>query len=170
VTAKLLGIVGFKNAGKTTLTERLVSELTARNYRISTVKHAHHAFDIDQEGRDSWRHRQAGAREVAVVSANRWALVHELRGTPEPALQDIVGKLGPCDLVLTEGYKWEKHPKIEVRNLSLAHPELAGKDSTVIAIAANGVIKNSPVPVFDREDVKAIADFIVDRMELSRHE
>lgn len=169
MTVKLLGIVGFKNAGKTTLTERLVSELTARNYRISTVKHAHHAFDIDQEGRDSWRHRQAGASEVAVVSANRWALVHELRGRPEPALQDIVGKLAPCDLVLTEGYKWEKHPKIEVRNLELAHPELAGNDSTVIAIAANGPIADSPVPVFDREDVKTIADFIVARMELKRH-
>jgi molybdopterin-guanine dinucleotide biosynthesis protein B len=168
VTVKLLGIVGFKNAGKTTLTERLVSELTARGYRISTVKHAHHAFDIDQEGRDSWRHRQAGASEVAIVSSNRWALVHELRGAPEPALQDIVGKLAPCDLVLTEGYKWEKHPKIEVRNIALAHPELAGKDSTVIAVAANGAIENSPVPVFDRENVKSIADFIIARMELAR--
>ena len=168
MTVKLLGIVGFKNACKTTLTERLVRELTSRRYRIATVKHAHHAFDIDQEGRDSWRHRQAGASEVAIVSANRWALVHELRGTPEPALQDIIGKLGPCDLVLTEGYKWEKHPKIEVRNLSLDHPELAGKDGTIIAIAANGAIENSGVPVFDREDVKAIADFIVARMELAR--
>jgi len=168
MTRKLLGIVGFKNAGKTTLTERLVSELTARGYRISTVKHAHHAFDIDQEGRDSWRHRQAGASEVAIVSANRWALVHELRGTPEPTLHEIVSKLAPCDLVLTEGYKWEKHPKIEVRNVTLAHPELAGKDSTVIAIAANGGIENSPVPVFDRENVKSIADFIVARMDLAR--
>ena len=168
MTVKLLGIVGFKNAGKTTLTERLVSELTARGYRISTVKHAHHAFDIDQEGRDSWRHRQAGASEVAIVSSNRWALVHELRGAPEPALQDVIGKLAPCDLVLTEGYKWEKHPKIEVRNIALAHPELAGKDSTVIAVAANGAIENSPVPVFDRENVKSIADFIVARMELAR--
>ena len=168
MTLKLLGIVGFKNAGKTTLTERLVGELTARRYRISTVKHAHHAFDIDQEGRDSWRHRQAGASEVAIVSANRWALVHELRGGREPGLHEIVSKLAPCDLVLTEGYKWEKHPKIEVRNVALAHPELAGKDSTVIAIAANGVIENSPVPVFDRENVKSIADFIVARMELAR--
>jgi molybdopterin-guanine dinucleotide biosynthesis adapter protein len=168
VTVKLLGIVGFKNAGKTTLTERLVSELTARSYRISTVKHAHHAFDIDQEGRDSWRHRQAGASEVAIVSTNRWALVHELRGTPEPTLHEIISKLAPCDLVLTEGYKWEKHPKIEVRNVALLHPELAGNDPTVIAIAANGVIENSPVPVFDRENVKSIADFIVERMELAR--
>ncbi|MGH6873869.1 MAG: molybdopterin-guanine dinucleotide biosynthesis protein B, partial [Aestuariivirgaceae bacterium] len=141
--------------------------LTQRGHCISTVKHAHHAFDIDQEGRDSWRHRHAGASEVAIVSANRWALVHELRGAPEPALQDVVDKLAPCDLVLTEGYKWENHPKIEVRNLDLAHPELADKDSTVIAIAANGVIENSPVPVFDRENVKAIADFIVERMGLA---
>jgi molybdopterin-guanine dinucleotide biosynthesis protein B len=168
MTRKLLGIVGFKNAGKTTLTERLVSELTVRRYRISTVKHAHHAFDIDQEGRDSWRHRQAGASEVAIVSANRWALVHELRGVLEPTLHEIVSKLAPCDLVLTEGYKWEKHPKIEVRNVALAHPELAGKDPTVIAIAANGVIENALVPVFDRENVTSIADFIVARMELTR--
>jgi len=168
MTLKLLGVVGFKNAGKTTLTERLVSELTSRRYRIATVKHAHHAFDIDQEGRDSWRHRQAGASEVAIVSANRWALVHELRGAREPTLHEVVSKLAPCDLVLTEGYKWEKHPKIEVRNVGLAHPELAGKDSTVIAIAANGVIENPPVPVFDRENVASIADFIVAHMELTR--
>jgi molybdopterin-guanine dinucleotide biosynthesis protein B len=169
MTLKLIGIVGFKNAGKTTLTERLVSELTSRSYRISTVKHAHHAFDIDQEGRDSWRHRKAGASEVAIVSAKRWALVHELNGAPEPMLEAILAKLAPCDLVVTEGYKGERHPKIEVRNVTLDHPKLAEKDPTVIAIAANGAIADAPVPVFDREDVKAIADFIVERLELRRH-
>jgi molybdopterin-guanine dinucleotide biosynthesis protein B len=168
VTRKLLGIVGFKNAGKTTLTERLVSELAARGYRIATVKHAHHAFDIDQEGRDSWRHRRAGAKEVAVVSKNRWALVHELAGEPEPPLADIVAKLAPCDLVITEGYKWESHAKIEVRNLALGHPELAGRDPSVIAVAASGPVEGCGVPVFSREDVNNIADFIVDRMGLER--
>jgi molybdopterin-guanine dinucleotide biosynthesis protein B len=166
VTAKLLGIVGFKNAGKTTLTERLVAELSGRGYRISTVKHAHHAFDIDHEGRDSWRHRQAGAREVAVVSRNRWALVHELRGEAEPSLRAIVDKLAGADLILTEGYKGESHAKIEVRNMDLNHPELAGRDPSIIAVAASGSIDGCPVPVFDREDVTSIADFIVTRMGL----
>ena len=168
MTRKLLGIVGFKNAGKTTLTERLVRELSARGYRIATVKHAHHAFDIDHEGRDSWRHRQAGAAEVAVVSRNRWALVHELRGAPEPPLAAIVDKLEPADLVITEGYKGESHAKIEVRDLALGHPELAGRDPAVIAVAASGAIPGCPVPVFAREDVGGIADFIVEAMGLER--
>jgi molybdopterin-guanine dinucleotide biosynthesis adapter protein len=166
VTQKLLGIAGFKNAGKTTLTERLVKELTARGYRISTVKHAHHGFDIDQEGRDSFRHRQAGAREVAIVSSKRWALVHELRGEDEPRLTEIIAKMASCDLILTEGYKGESHAKIEVRDISLNHPELASRDPSVIAVACNGAVKEARVPVFDRDDVRSIADFIVARLEL----
>jgi molybdopterin-guanine dinucleotide biosynthesis adapter protein len=168
VTFKLLGIAGFKNAGKTTLTERLVRELTARHYRVSTVKHAHHGFDLDQEGRDSWRHRQAGASEIAVVSMKRWAILHELRGEAEPPLSAILAKFSPCDLVLTEGYKGEAHPKIEVRDIALGHPELAGSDATVIAVAANGPVRDSPVPVFDREDAGRIADFIIERLGLER--
>ncbi|MDP4822834.1 MAG: molybdopterin-guanine dinucleotide biosynthesis protein B [Aestuariivirgaceae bacterium] len=162
----MLGIVGFKNAGKTTLTERLVKELTARGYRVSTIKHAHHAFDIDHEGRDSWRHRQAGAHEVAVVSAARFALVHELRGEAEPSLAEIAARLSPCDLIITEGYKWESHPKIEVRNLSAGHPELAGTDPTVIAVAASAPI-SAPVPVFAREDAAGLADFAERYLRLS---
>ena len=111
----VLGITGWKNSGKTTLTERLVRELTRRGWKISTVKHAHHAFDIDKEGTDSFRHRQAGAAEVAIVSGNRWALMHELRGEDEPRLEAILARLAPCDLVLIEGYKRESHPKIEAR-------------------------------------------------------
>ena len=164
----LLGIVGFKNAGKTTLAERLVRELAARGYRISTVKHAHHAFDIDHEGRNSWRHRQAGAHEVAVVSKSRWALVHELRGEPEPPLEAIVDKLGEADLIITEGYKSASHAKIEVRNLDLDHPELAGRDKSVIAVAASGAIARCSVPVFHREDVTGIAAFVVERLGLER--
>lgn len=166
MTQKLLGIAGFKNSGKTTLTERLVKELTARGYRISTVKHAHHGFDIDQEGRDSWRHRQAGASEVAVVSSKRWALMHELRDEEEPWLTEIIAKMASCDLILTEGYKSESHAKIEVRDVALGHPELAGRDPSVIAVACNGAVKEAGVPVFDRDDVGAIADFIVERLEL----
>jgi molybdopterin-guanine dinucleotide biosynthesis protein B len=157
---KVIGVAGFKNAGKTTLVEKLVAALTARGHRISTVKHAHHSFDIDHEGRDSFRHRKAGASEVAVVSASRWAIIHEARGDAEPSLEDVLAKLGACDLVIVEGYKRDSHDKIEVRNLALDHPKLAGDDPTVVAIAANGKVADAPVPVFDRDDVSALADFI----------
>jgi molybdopterin-guanine dinucleotide biosynthesis protein B len=164
---KVIGVAGFKNAGKTTLVEKLVSELTRRGYRISTVKHAHHSFDIDHEGRDSFRHRKAGASEVAVVSRHRWAIIHESREDAEPTLAEILGKLAPCDLVIVEGYKRDTHDKIEVRNLALAHPELAGEDPTVVAIAANGPVAGAPVPLFDRDDVSALAGFIERHMGLT---
>ena len=157
---KVIGVAGFKNAGKTTLVEKLVSELTRRGHRISTVKHAHHSFDIDHEGRDSFRHRKAGASEVAVVSRHRWAIIHEMRDEKEPSLEEILAKLAPCDLVIVEGYKRDGHDKIEVRNLELDHPILAGDDPTVVAIAANGAVKDAPVPLFDRDDVSALASFI----------
>lgn len=165
---KIIGVAGFKNAGKTTLVEKLVVDLTARGFRISTVKHAHHSFDIDHEGRDSFRHRKAGATEVAVVSSGRWALIHELRNEEEPTLDDILQKLAPSDLVIVEGYKRDAHKKIEVRNLSLDHPRLAGDDPTIVAIAATGAIAGSPVPVFDRDDVTALSAFIVSHMELAK--
>jgi molybdopterin-guanine dinucleotide biosynthesis protein B len=157
---RVIGVAGFKNAGKTTLVERLVAELTTRGHRISTVKHAHHSFDIDHEGRDSFRHRKAGASEVAVVSRHRWAIIHESRDGEEPTLAEILAKLAPCDLVIVEGYKRDSHDKIEVRNLNLAHPQLAGEDPTVVAIAANGHVPDAPVPVFDRDDVGALTSFI----------
>lgn len=164
---RVIGVAGFKNAGKTTLVERLVTELTRRGRRISTVKHAHHSFDIDHEGRDSFRHRKAGATEVAVVSRQRFAVIHELRGEAEPTLGEILGKLAPCDLVIVEGYKRDGHDKIEVRNLALDHPALAGDDPTVVAIAATGPIAGAPVPVFSRDDVTALADFIETHMGLA---
>jgi molybdopterin-guanine dinucleotide biosynthesis protein B len=164
---KVIGVAGFKNAGKTTLVEKLVAELTARGWRISTVKHAHHSFDIDHEGRDSFRHRKAGACEVAVVSRHRWAIIHESRAEEEPPLVDILAKLAPCDLVIVEGYKRDVHDKIEVRNLELSHPKLAGEDPTVVAVAANGSVPDAPVPVFSRDDVSALASFIERHMGLS---
>jgi molybdopterin-guanine dinucleotide biosynthesis adapter protein len=166
MTAKIIGVAGFKNAGKTTLVERLVRELTRRGYRISTVKHAHHSFDIDHEGRDSFRHRHAGAGEVAVISGQRWAIIHELRGEAEPSFDAILAKLSPCDLVIVEGYKHGSHDKIEVRNLALDHPKLAGDDPTIVAIAANGPVADAQVPVFDRDHVEALADFIITHMRL----
>ncbi len=164
---KVIGVAGFKNAGKTTLVEKLVTELTRRGHRVSTVKHAHHSFDIDHEGRDSFRHRKAGAAEVAVVSRHRWAIIHESRDEAEPSLEDILAKLAPCDLVIVEGYKRDGHDKIEVRNIDLAHPKLAGDDPTVVAVAANGAVADAPVPVFDRDDVTALAAFIEQHMRLA---
>jgi molybdopterin-guanine dinucleotide biosynthesis protein B len=165
---KVIGVCGFKNAGKTTLVEKLVRALSGQGYRISTVKHAHHSFDIDHEGRDSFRHRKAGASEVAVVSAARWALIHESQGDAEPSLDEILAKLAPCDLVIVEGYKRDGHQKIEVRNLDLAHPKLAGDDPAIVAIAANGPVGDAPVPVFARDDVTGLADFIVTHMSLEK--
>ena len=164
---RIIGVAGFKNAGKTTLVEKLVVDLTRRGLRISTVKHAHHSFDIDHEGRDSFRHRAAGATEVAVVSATRWALIHELRHEAEPSLEEILRKLAPCDLVIVEGYKRDGHDKIEVRNLGLDHPQLAGDDPTIVAIAATGAVAGAPVPVFDRDDVGALSAFIISHMGLA---
>ena len=164
---KVIGVAGLKNSGKTTLVEKLVTALAAQGYRVSTVKHAHHSFDIDHEGRDSFRHRKAGATEVAVVSRGRWAIIHELRDEDEPPLAEVLGKLAPCDLVIVEGYKRDSHTKIETRNLALNHPALAGDDPTVIAIAATGPIAAAPVPVFDRDDVAALAAFVVEHMELA---
>ena len=163
---RVIGVAGFKNAGKTTLVEKLVMELTRRGRRVATVKHAHHSFDIDHEGRDSFRHRKAGACEVAVVSRHRWAIIHEMGQETEPSLDDILAKLAPCDLVIVEGYKRDSHDKIEVRNLALDHPRLAGDDPTIVAIAATGPIAGAPVPVFSREDVTALADFIEKQMGL----
>lgn len=168
MSRRVIGITGFKNSGKTTLVERLVREFTARGLSVATVKHAHHAFDIDYRGRDSWRHRAAGAREVAVVSDRMWAIIHALEDEPEPGLAEILAKIGPTDLILVEGYKREPYPKIEVRDVTLRHPELAGSDPTVIAIAASGAVEGAPVPVFSRDDVAAIADFIADKLELGR--
>jgi len=166
VKHKVIGVAGFKNAGKTTLVEKLVRALTAQGYRISTVKHAHHSFDIDHEGRDSFRHRKAGASEVAVVSQSRWAIIHESRDDPEPSLEEVLAKLGPCDLVIVEGYKRDSHNKIEVRNLALDHPKLAGEDPTIVAIAANGPVADAPVPVYDRDDVTALCGFIAKHLGL----
>ncbi len=162
---RIIGVCGFKNSGKTTLVEKLVRHITGLDYKVSTVKHAHHDFDIDHEGRDSFRHRKAGATEVAVVSQNRFAIMNELRGSAPPSLNEILGKLSPCDLVIVEGYKRDAHDKIEVRNLELSHPILAGDDPTIVAVAANGEIDAS-VPVFDRDDVAALAKFILDHCKL----
>lgn len=158
---RVFGITGWKNSGKTTLTERLVAELIARGYAVSTVKHAHHGFDLDREGSDSFRHRAAGAGEVAIVSGHRWALMHELGDEKEPSLEDIIARMARCDLILVEGYKQDPHPKIEVRRRDTGdRPPLAGAFAGIVAIAADHVVEGTELPVFGLDDIAAIADFV----------
>lgn len=159
---KLLGITGWKNSGKTTLTERLVAELVSRGYRVATVKHAHHAFDIDHEGRDSFRHRKAGAFEVAIVSSKRWALIHELEAEEdEPPLDLVLSKMSPADLTLIEGYKREGHPKIEMRRVSADETiPLASGDPSVVAVVSDTGEAQTDLPVFHADAVTSLADFV----------
>ncbi len=165
---RIIGITGWKNSGKTTLTERLVKMFTARGLKVSTIKHAHHAFDVDKEGTDSFRHRAAGAGEVAIVSNNRWVLMHELRDESEPGLKDILARLSPCDLVIIEGYKRGTHLKIETRRREgRAMEPLASEDPNIIAIASDQALSGETLPVFAIDDIAAIADFIAARLGLA---
>ncbi len=156
---RVIGIAGWKNSGKTTLTERLVAELSSRGWSVSTVKRAHHDADIDSEGTDSFRHRSAGAAEVMLVTPLRWALMHELRDEPEPDLQAVLARLSPCDLVIVEGYKGSSHPKVETRRAEARDLTPLPASSNVVAIAADHTV-DAAVPVFDLDAVPAIADFI----------
>jgi molybdopterin-guanine dinucleotide biosynthesis protein MobB len=162
---RIYGVVGWKNAGKTGLMERLVTELTGRRLSVSTVKHAHHSFDVDHEGKDSYRHRQAGATEVLLASRNRFALMHELRNEDEPPLETLLGKLAPVDLVLVEGYKRDTHPKVEAHRSVTGNPLIAPGDETVRAVASDAPL-DLDRPVFDLDDTRAIADFILEQVGL----
>ncbi|RUW22984.1 MULTISPECIES: molybdopterin-guanine dinucleotide biosynthesis protein B [unclassified Mesorhizobium] len=158
---RVFGITGWKNSGKTTLTEKLVADLVRRGWTVSTVKHAHHDFDIDKPDTDSFRHRQAGAMEVAIVSGRRWALMHELRNEDEPKLDEILARLTPSDIVLVEGYKREAHKKIEARRLDAKdRMPLSASDPNIVAVAADFPVEGENLPVFDLDDTKSIADFI----------
>jgi molybdopterin-guanine dinucleotide biosynthesis protein MobB len=162
---RLYGIVGWKNAGKTGLMERLVTEICGRGFSVSTVKHAHHVFDVDHPGKDSHRHRQAGAREVLLASRKRFALMHELRGDQEPSLEMLLAKLAPVDLVLIEGYKRDAHPKVEAFRAETGNPLIAKDDPTVRAVASDTPVSLDR-PVFDLNDTAAIADFILQEVGL----
>lgn len=158
---RIFGITGWKNSGKTTLTCKLVEEFKRRGFRVATLKHAHHLFDVDHEGTDSYRHRKAGAGEVAIVSGRRWAIMHELEDGDEPSMQDMLARLSPCDLVLIEGYKCENHPKIEVRRLAaLDQSPLPDIDASIRAMAADHEIAGAHIPVFSLDDIHGIADMI----------
>ena len=164
---KLLGIAGWSGSGKTTLVTRLLPVLIGRGVSVSTVKHAHHQFDVDQPGKDSFLHRQAGAHEVLVGSARRWALMAELRERPEPSLSELVAKLSPVDLVLVEGFKHEGHDKIEVYRAAADKPPLYPGNATVVAIASDRALPDAGRPVLPLDDLEAIADFIFDHCALN---
>ena len=162
---RLYGVTGWKNAGKTGLMERLVADIAGRGVTVSTVKHAHHTFDVDHPGKDSHRHRVAGATEVLLSSRNRWALMHELRGDAEPPLEALLAKLAPVDLVLVEGYKRDRHPKIEAFRAETGHALIAPGDATIRAVASD-VALDLDRPVFDLDATGAIADFILGEVGL----
>lgn len=162
---RIIGIAGWKGSGKTTLVTRLLPVLTGRGFTVSTVKHAHDGFEVDRPGKDSHRHRVAGAVESVVSSAARWALVHELRGRREPTLDELIARMSPVDLLIVEGFKRLPHAKIEVHRPALGHPLLAAGDPAVIAIASDGPVENAGRPVLDLPALdlnapEAVADFI----------
>ncbi len=158
---KVYGVIGWKNAGKTGLMERLVAEITARGLTVSTVKHVHHDVDLDQPGKDTFRHRAAGAREVVLASARRHAILTEHRDGAEPALDAILARLSPVDLVLVEGYKRDTHPRIEVWRPETGQTLIQPGDPHVRAVATDVALPPLPVPVLDLNDTGAVADFIL---------
>ena len=157
---KVYGIIGWKNAGKTSLMERLVAEITGRGFSVSTVKHVHHDVDLDQPGKDSHRHRSAGASEVVLASAHRFALMREHRG-PEPELPEILARMAPVDLILVEGYKRDAHAKIEVFRREAGHSLIQPDDPLVRAVATDSDLGDLPVPVLDLNNTAQIAEFIL---------
>lgn len=157
----VIGITGWKKSGKTTLVTGLVEEFTRRGLSVATVKHAHHDFQIDAGETDSAKHRRAGAQQVAIVSSERWAVVNELNGAPEPSLEAVIAGLAPCDLVIVEGYKASAISKIEARRLAaVSRVPLADGDGNFVAIAADHAVERAAVPVLALDDIKAVADFI----------
>jgi molybdopterin-guanine dinucleotide biosynthesis protein B len=158
---RLFGVVGYSGSGKTTLLVRLIPELVRRGITVSTMKHAHHGFDVDQPGKDSYEHRRAGASEVLVSSARRWALMHESRDEPEPGPEQLAAHMTPVDLLLIEGFKREPHEKLEVWRAETGKPLLALEDRSIVAVASDGTVPGVTLPVLDLDDLGAIADFIL---------
>ena len=158
---RVFGLVGYSGSGKTTLMVRLLPELVRRGITVSTMKHAHHGFDVDQPGKDSYEHRRAGATEVLVSSARRWALMHESREGHDPRPEELIGHMTPVDLLLIEGFKREGHDKLEVWRAATGKPLLARDDPSILAVASDGPVPDLTIPVLDLDDVSAIADFIL---------
>ena len=162
---KILGIAGWSGSGKTTLLTRLIPLLVSRGLRIATLKHAHHAFDVDQPGKDSYEHRKAGASEVIVSSARRWVLMHEVGDGAEATLAEHLQRLSPCDLVLVEGYKTERHPKLEVFRESVGKSPLHPTDDRIVAVASDRPLPELKIPQVDLNDIAAVADLVCARAE-----
>jgi molybdopterin-guanine dinucleotide biosynthesis protein MobB len=165
---KVFGLAGWSGSGKTTLVTRLLPVLVNRGLAVSTMKHAHHGFDVDQPGKDSYAHRCAGATEVLVASSNRWALMHEHRGTAEPSAAELARHMTPVDLLLIEGFKREPHPKLEIHRGANGKPLLYPEDRHIVAVASDRALSDCPLPVLSIDDIAGIADFIIGHCGLSR--
>ncbi|MBL8512186.1 MAG: molybdopterin-guanine dinucleotide biosynthesis protein B [Betaproteobacteria bacterium] len=162
---KTIAIAGYSGSGKTTLIEKVIPCLVRAGLRVSLIKHAHHEFDIDHPGKDSWRHRQAGASEVLISSSQRWALLHELRDSPEPSLDDQLAHLSPCDVVIVEGWKFHPIPKVEVHRKLSGKPLLFPDDPLVVAVASDENLATQ-LPQFSLDDGEAVAAFIIDYLQI----
>jgi molybdopterin-guanine dinucleotide biosynthesis adapter protein len=162
-TMRIIGLAGWSGSGKTTLIKKLIPCLIARGKSVSTLKHAHHGFDLDQPGKDSFFHRAAGATEVIISSAKRWAILHELRAEPEWDLPGLVAKMSPVDLVLVEGYKRDKFPKLEIHRAANGKPLIQPEDPHIVAIAADVALPAAKVPVVDLDDIERIADLLLNQ-------
>ena len=165
---RVIGLAGWSGSGKTTLMVRLVPELVRRGLTVSTMKHAHHGFDVDQPGKDSHRHREAGATEVLVASERRWALMHENRGTPEPSAAELMRHMTPVDLLIVEGFKREGHDKIEIHRRDTGKPLLYPDDPHIVAVLSDEPLPDCPLPIISIDDIGAVADFILSRFGLAR--
>ncbi len=163
---KIFGLAGWSGSGKTTLLTRLIPELVGRGLRVSTLKHAHHKFDVDTPGKDSYRHREAGATEVMVSSGQRFALMHELRGAPEATVEELIAHMTPVDLLIIEGFKTHAHDKLEIHRPSLGKPLICTEDSRVVAVASDKPLQGLKLPRLALDDAAAIADFIVEHCGL----
>jgi molybdopterin-guanine dinucleotide biosynthesis adapter protein len=162
---KIFGFAGWSGSGKTTLIEQLIPRLVQRGLRVSLIKHAHHTFDVDQPGKDSYRHRHAGASEILVTSSRRWVLMHELRGAHEPPFDEQVERMSPCDLLLVEGFKFAPIPKLEVWRAETGEPMLHPNDPHIVAVASDAKVETK-LPLLDLNDVDGIASFILNKLEL----
>jgi molybdopterin-guanine dinucleotide biosynthesis protein B len=163
---KIFGFAGWSGSGKTTLIEKLIPRLAARGLRVSLIKHAHHTFDVDQPGKDSYRHRHAGASEILVTSSRRWVLMHELRGSPEPSFEEQIRHLSPCDLLFVEGFKFAPIPKLEVWRAETGEPLLHPKDPHIVAVASDAKVETK-LPLLNLNDHAAIEGFIVQHLGLA---
>jgi len=163
---KVFGLAGWSGSGKTTLLVKLIPEFVERGLKVSTLKHAHHNFDIDKPGKDSFEHRQAGASEVMISASNRWALMHENKDDVESDLEQLLARMSPVDLLLVEGFKWHSHPKMEVYRSIVGKPLLQENDTGIVAVATDEELLNLTVPSFNLSEISLIADFILSKLKI----